>query len=95
MALLISSSEIESCECCGCKEHGTKRWYAYCYAGLEWLLDKDPNDPHGRIEADTYNHRDGHPVEAVDIRYCFTGWGKRGGRLPICPEHRIPTDEDF
>lgn len=23
------------------------------------------------------------------------GWGRRFGRLPICPEHRAPTDTDW
>jgi hypothetical protein len=23
------------------------------------------------------------------------GWARRGGRLPICPEHKLATDEPY
>lgn len=60
---------------------------AYCFHGEEWLLEREPDD---RSHADTIDSRDGHPVEIYDHRR--SGWYLRGGRLPICPEHRMDGD---
>jgi hypothetical protein len=93
MALLVGSSDSQTCSRCGqVSEHRIE--YAYCYANEEWLLKLDPET--GKMLADAHDHRGGHAVEiSRDADLAKLGWARRGGRLPICPEHRRETDENY
>lgn len=96
MALLISQIYTRGCERCGSIEHkGERVQEFYCYAGEEQLLEIDPET--GKQWADTFEERGGHAVEAPYFLATMSelGWGKRGGRLPICPAHRCPEDVDW
>ncbi len=64
-----------------------------CHYGNEALLQ--PSDD-GRLGIDRWSVRPTHEVDVpYDANLADLGWGRRGGRLPICPEHRHPTDEDL
>lgn len=57
---------------------------------------------HGRTERICYGKYLGHGDAGHIVRITSgsdlmseLGWGRRFGRLPICPEHRAPTDTDW
>lgn len=51
--------------------------------------DRNPQDPHRA--AHVIDLRVSKTVTEIDLQQL--GWGRRDQHLPICPEHRAPTDQ--
>jgi len=62
-----------------------------CHHGNESMLKPTDN---GKLGVDRYQIYPTHTLE-VPRDADLVGWARRGGRLPICPGHRQPTDTDW
>jgi hypothetical protein len=81
MAVLVAFQKTDTCDCCGSREHGAKRWYRLCHAGLEDSVERSKG---------VYDFDSGHAVECggfSDDDYArATGW-VQVGRAWLCPDH--------
>ena len=63
-----------------------------CHHGNEDMML--PTDD-GRLGVDRWSIYPSHVVDVpYDSELSALGWGRRSGRLPICPEHRSSFDEE-
>jgi hypothetical protein len=77
-----------------CRDPATQVRHAACYHGHEHLLRMTDD---GRVSAERWDYQQPSCWVQVpwDAELGLHGWKRRGGRLPICPEHAQPGDAPY
>lgn len=77
-------------------DHG-KKSVSHREENMEALFEEDEHDPHGHAEThidERHEDPDGHGHEEEASTHAGHGHGDHGGEGGICPEHRVPEEED-